>query len=459
MRETMTDQTSPPLEPTLEEQWESERKRRLLQIMAISGIIVCAAFLLLMMLPIIGGWWLYYVIFSVLLCCCALSAFLNYKGHLRPAGYLFLVALNLSILGVLLGGIFHGQVVGLVIYYFPLTVLAAGMVLGPRATFGFATVNAALIVLIGLVAYLAIPFDTETYAAEVLGVAIPALILCYLMALVAWLYGRSLEGALRRLTEQSQQLKKANIEIHAFSRSLEEKVEERTQELREFVSIVAHDLRSPLTVIRGYTEILQEEQESRSDKRKERALDTISANVEHMLQMTEELLELSRLQSGTVQFDMETLPIEVVIEEVCTSFEQQVAEKRLGLKVELPPDLPRVRGDRSHLTQVLNNLVVNAYNYTPSGAIIVGARQRDGFVEVSVSDTGIGIPPEDQQRLFTHFFRGQHHLVRSHRGTGLGLSIARSIVEAHGGEISVESEVGKGSTFRFTLPQAPEQGS
>jgi len=455
----MTEQTSLPPEPTLEAQEELERRGRLLQIMTISGVIVCAAFLLLMMLPIIGGWWPYYVIFSLLLCCCAVSAFVNHRGHLQPAGYLFLFALSLSILGVVLGGIFNSQVVAFVIYYFPLTVLAAGMILGSRATFGFATVNAALIVLIGLVAYIAMPTDVDTYGAEALGVAIPALILCYLMALVAWLYGNSLEGALRQLTRRSQQLEKANREIHAFSRGLEVLVEERTEELREFVSMVAHDLRNPLTVIRGYTEILQEVQESDPHQRQERALDTISTNVEHMLQMTEELLDLSRLQSGTVQFDMETLPIEVVIEEVCTSFEQQVAEKHLGLKMEIPPDLPRVRGDHSHLTQVLNNLVVNAYNYTPSGAIIVGARPLDGFVEVSVSDTGIGIPPEDQQRIFTHFFRGQHHLVRSRKGTGLGLSIARSIVEAHGGEISVESEAGKGSTFRFTLPQAHEQGN
>ena len=427
--------------------------------MALSGVVVCAIFLLLMMLPIIGAWWPYVLIFAVLLCCCAVSLFLSRRGHLKPAAYLFLLGLSLSILGVMLGGIVGQEVFGFVIYFFPLPVLAAGMVLGPRATFGFATVNAVLIVLMALVAYLMLPIDGETYGNSVLAVAIPALILCYLMALVAWLYGNSLEGALHRVTEQSQQLKRANLEIHAFSRSLEDKVEERTQELREFVSMVAHDLRSPLTVISGYTELLQEEQEPQPNERQVRALETISSNVKHMLQLTEELLELSRLQSGTVQFDMETLPIEVVIEEVCTGFEQQVTEKRLGLKIEIAPDLPRVRGDHSHLTQVLNNLVVNALNYTPSGAIIVGAQPQDGFVEVSVSDTGIGIPPEDQQRLFTHFFRGQHHLVRSHKGSGLGLSIARSIVEAHGGEISVESDVGKGSTFRFTLPQALEEST
>ena len=453
----MTDETRPPLEPSPEAQAEIDRRSRLLQIMALSGIVVCAAFLLLLLMPIFGAWWPYILIFALLLCCCAASLFLSRKGHLRTAGNLFVFALSLSILGVVLGGILGEGVYGWILYWFPLPVLAAGMILGPRATFGFATVNAVLIAITAGVAYHAIPMDIDTFSDEVLAVAIPAVILCYLMALVAWLYGNSLEGALHRVTEQSQQLKAANLEIHAFSRSLEDKVEERTQELREFVSMVAHDLRSPLTVIRGYTELLQEEKAPPPNERQERALGTISSNVEHMLQMTDELLELSRLQSGTAQFDMETLPIEVIIEQVCTSFEQQITQKGLGLKIEIVRDLPRVLGDHSHLTQVLNNLVINALHYTPSGAIIVGARPLNGFVEVSVADTGIGIPPEDLRRLFTHFFRGQHHLVRSHKGTGLGLSIARSIVDAHGGEISAESEVGKGSTFRFTLPQAPEE--
>ena len=152
------------------------------------------------------------------------------------------------------------------IYYFPLPVLAAGMILGPRATFGFATVNAVLIAILALVAYMVLPIDAVTYGNSVLAVAIPALILCYLMALVAWLYGTSLEGALRQLTKRSQQLQKANVEIHAFSRGLEVLVEERTEELREFVSMVAHDLRNPLTVIKGYTEVLQEEQASDPDR-------------------------------------------------------------------------------------------------------------------------------------------------------------------------------------------------
>ena len=145
--------------------------------MAFSGIVVCAVFLLLLLLPIFGAWWLYILIFAVLLCCCAVSVFLGRKGHLRPAGYLFLFALSLSIWGVVLGGILDQGVFGFVVYFFPLPVLAAGMILGPRATFGFATVNAALIVILALVAYVALPMDTDDYGNSVLAVAIPALIL------------------------------------------------------------------------------------------------------------------------------------------------------------------------------------------------------------------------------------------------------------------------------------------
>jgi signal transduction histidine kinase len=453
----VAEQSSPRRSMTVEEKLELGRKQRLLDVMTISGIIVCIVFLLLMVLPLFSSSWVYISVFGVLLGCCVVSFLLNRRGHFLPASYLFTISLMLAILAVVVAGVFEFELLGFVIYYLPLTVLVAGMLFGSRATFGFAALNTLLIIAVTLLTYFTISMDTETLAGDVLAVAIPAAVLCFLMALVAWLYGSSLEGALRRLTEQSQQLQTANEEIRAFSRTLEDKVEERTHELREFMTMVAHDLRNPLTVISGYTEILQEEPTPASHVRQDRAVSTIATNVKHMLQLTDDLLELSRLRSGTIEFDMEPLPIKIVIEEVCTSFEPQMAVKRLGLKLELPPELPLVWGDHLRLTQVLNNLVGNAYNYTPSGAIIVAAQPDDGLVEVSVSDTGIGIPDDEQRRLFTHFFRGEHQVVRSQKGTGLGLSIAHSIVQAHGGDMWAESQVGKGSTFRFTLPVAQGQ--
>ncbi len=440
----------------VEQQLEQARKTRLLNILTGSAIVICVIFLLFMYFPLIDSRWPYKLIFWLLLGYCLLSFFLNRAGHFLAASLLYTIGLTLSIFAVILVGIFEQGIVGWAIYYFLVPVLVAGMILGARSTFSIATVNVLLIVIISVVAYHVLEFDVPQYASEVISIVVPAGILCYVMALVAWLYGSSLEGALHQLTERSHELQAANREIRAFSHTLEDKVEERTEELREFTSMVAHDLRNPLTVIRGYAEILQEEVGPHSNERQQRALQTVAINVEHMLHLTDDLLELSRIRSGAIQFDMEALPVEVVIEEVCASFEPRLAEKRLGLKFEIAPELPPVWGDHLRLAQVLSNLVVNAYDYTPSGAIIIGARPSNGSIEVSVSDTGIGIPPEEQKRLFTHFFRGEHDLVRSKKGTGLGLIIAHSIVTAHGGEIWVESEVDKGSTFRFTLPVASD---
>jgi signal transduction histidine kinase len=433
---------------------ESERKRRLFNILAGSGVVCCVIFLAAMLAPPISPW-PNILIFATLLVVCLISFAINLRKYSLIVAVVYLLSLALAIFGAVLTGIFWDGRLTSAIYYFAITVLTAGMIVSPRATFGFATLSTLLIGLLVVIAFNMVGrIEDEGFARHVIGVAVPAAVLCYLMALVAWLYGSSLEGALTKLTRRSEQLELANQEIRAFSSTLEEKVEERTQELREFVSMVAHDLRNPLTVIRGYTEILQEELSPDSEMRHQRAMSTIGANVEHMLRLTDDLLEISRLRSGAIEFDMEALPIEAVIGEVCTSFEQRLAEKRLGLKLELPPELPPVWGDYLRLTQVLNNLLGNAFRYTPSGAIIIGARPANGLVEVTVADTGVGIPIAEQKRLFTHFFRGENEVVRRQKGTGLGLSIVHSIVEAHGGRIWVESEVDKGSTFHFTLPVA-----
>lgn len=452
----MAGQSIPLSDLTAEERAELERKRRLLDILAVSGIVCGGAFLAIMLAPPLANM-AHIAIFALLLLICVVALVLNRRNHFLTASLLWLFSLTLAIFGVILVGLFLDREIDFEIYYFPITVLCAGMLLGSRATFGFATLNVLLIIIISLVAGCTIFIGTNDYYNEVISLVVPPAILCYLMALVAWLYGNSLESALRGLRERSQQLQAANKEIRAFSHTLEDKVEERTQELREFVSMVAHDLRNPLTTVWGYVEMLEEQGAMASDELRSRAFTTITANVQHMIHMTDDLLEISRLQSGRVQFEMESLPLEHVIQEVCEGFERRLAEKRLGIKVDLPPKLPPVWGDRFRLTQALNNLVGNACNYTPSGTITVGARSANGCVEVSISDTGIGIPPEELKRLFTRFFRGDHQVVRRQKGTGLGLTITQSIIQAHGGDISVESEVNKGTTFRFTVPVAGDR--
>ncbi|HEY67103.1 MAG TPA: cell wall metabolism sensor histidine kinase WalK [Thermoflexia bacterium] len=202
-----------------------------------------------------------------------------------------------------------------------------------------------------------------------------------------------------------------------------------------------------------------------------------------MSKLVGDLLDVSRIESGRIRLEFRRISIRKVLEEVLRATHRQIETKHQTLEVDVPSDLPLVRADRDRLAQILTNLVSNACKYTPEGGQITiraqrwrpstggdrkkrwpiggderkGAIQQDEFVLCSITDTGIGITPEDQERLFTKYFRADNPAVRSVPGTGLGLVITKSLVELHGGEIWVRSEVGKGSTFLFTIPVAQEE--
>jgi signal transduction histidine kinase len=166
-------------------------------------------------------------------------------------------------------------------------------------------------------------------------------------------------------------------------------------------------------------------------------------------------LDISRIESGRLRLEIGQVAMREAIEEAIRVVRQEIEARRQVLEVEIAEPLPPVVADRNRVVQILTNLLSNAYKYTPEeGRIRVSVRQENGFVCCSVSDTGIGIDPEEQDRLFTKFFRSQNPAVRNVPGTGLGLAITRNLVELQGGRIWAESEPGKGSTFTFTLPVA-----
>lgn len=247
------------------------------------------------------------------------------------------------------------------------------------------------------------------------------------------------------------------------------------QELHEakshLVATMARELRSPLTAIKGYSDILlsgtesgqgySAEQHSALGDLGSQSARQIRANVSRLITLMEDLLDISRLEMGETQLVFEPIALKEVVAQITSSLEQRLKDKGLRLGVKVSSRLPPVRGDRERIGQVLNSLLTNAYCYTlPKGRIHVEAQLEDArrrspdAVVVSVSDTGIGIEPGEQSRVFERFFRGDHPIVRQHPGRGLSLSIAKSLVELHGGRIWVESEPGKGATFRFTLPLA-----
>jgi signal transduction histidine kinase len=172
-----------------------------------------------------------------------------------------------------------------------------------------------------------------------------------------------------------------------------------------------------------------------------------------------DLLEISRIETGRLKLDIKPVSIHEVIEETLRTTQHQIEERQQKLDVHVPTDLPKVLGDRARLIQVMTNLISNAYKYTPNGGRIAISAQRTangtpGFVTCAVRDTGVGISEEDQAKLFTKFFRSGDPAVREVPGTGLGLSITKSLVEMHGGAIWVESQLGKGTMFAFSVPVA-----
>lgn len=236
---------------------------------------------------------------------------------------------------------------------------------------------------------------------------------------------------------------------------LYEKVRQANLAKSEFVSFVAHELRTPMTSIRGYADLLAKGIVGPLTPQQEEFIHTILSNVERMQILVSDLRDVSRIETGQLLLEIRPAGLEEALDGALEATRAQIEARNQQLTVEVPEDLPAVSADPARLTQVLINLLSNACKYTPAGGHIgVRAWTHDGYVHCAVSDTGIGISPEDQVRLFTKFFRSEDPAVREVPGTGLGLCIVKSLVELHGGHIEVESQLGVGTTFTFTVPIA-----
>lgn len=228
---------------------------------------------------------------------------------------------------------------------------------------------------------------------------------------------------------------------------------EIAQAKSEFVSIVAHELRTPMTSIKGYTDLVLGGAAGDVNETQKNFLGVVKSNADRLAALVADLLDLSRIETGRVVMKPESLKLGPVIDEVVTSLRSLVEECQVTVDTQIPTGLPPVNADRDRVVQILTNLIGNACLYTPAGgSVAISIRRTDGMLQTNVSDTGIGIPPDQMDRIFERFERGDHDLVRQRSGTGLGLPIAKSIVEMHGGRIWVDSKVNRGSTFNFTLP-------
>ena len=224
---------------------------------------------------------------------------------------------------------------------------------------------------------------------------------------------------------------------------------------RDFVANVSHELRTPLTGIQGFAEtLLTGALEDQKNNR--HFVEVIRNHAARLSRLTDDLLKLSRIEAGKLDMDFQPVDLEALIGAAIESARGAASQKQLSLApADVPRNLPGILGDASLLREVMRNLLDNAIQYTPAGGSInVSAARREGFVVITVADTGIGIPQADQVRIFERFYRVDAARSREVGGTGLGLAIAKHIVEAHGGQIWVESTVAEGSQFHFSLPVA-----
>jgi PAS domain S-box-containing protein len=231
----------------------------------------------------------------------------------------------------------------------------------------------------------------------------------------------------------------------------------------EFVTNVSHELRTPMTSIKGYADILLMGAAGPLTSEQSKFLEVIKNNADRLSTLVNDLLDISRIESGRVELVMRPLDLGEIFGLVADTLRGRMdeADKKLTVATDVPADLPPVWGDRERVTQVVMNLADNAFNYTHAGGRITLRARRDEArpeVRVEVADTGIGVAPEDQPRLFDRFYRGEDALVLATAGTGLGLPIARQLMEMHGGRLWLaHSEAGQGSTFALTLPLAERE--
>ena len=242
-------------------------------------------------------------------------------------------------------------------------------------------------------------------------------------------------------------------EIQDKSRQLEEASQHKSQ----FLANMSHELRTPLNAILGYSELMADGAYGEPSEKMLGILKRLEANGKHLLGLINDVLDLSKIEAGQLVLELSDYCIQDIAQTVRSTLEPLAADKKLAFKVEMAPGLPPGRGDGRRLTQVLINLVGNAIKFTDAGEVTIKAEANDGSFYVSVRDTGPGISAADQTRLFQEFQQADNAITKKKGGTGLGLAISKRIIEMHGGKIWVESQVGQGSTFAFTLPVVVEQ--
>ena len=244
-----------------------------------------------------------------------------------------------------------------------------------------------------------------------------------------------------------------NVRLFNEIQEKSRQVEIANQHKSEFLANMSHELRTPLNAIIGFSEVLQEKMFGEMNEKQSEYINDIHGSGKHLLSLINDILDLSKVEAGRMELDLATFNVPEAIDNALTLIRERASRHGIELQSDVAAQVTEIKGDERKVKQILLNLLSNAVKFTPEGGrITVAARPADNMVEVSVTDTGIGIAPEDCDAVFEEFRQVGTDYTKKAEGTGLGLALTRKFVELHGGKIRVTSEVGKGSTFAFTLP-------
>ena len=256
-----------------------------------------------------------------------------------------------------------------------------------------------------------------------------------------------------RLKENVEQLEESNKKLAAVN----EELKELDRMKSDLLANVSHELRTPLTAIKGYTDYILERRLGMITEKQEKGLVVVQRNLERLSKTINALLDFSRMDVGRIALNVQPFALAPLLDQIVTALRSELEKKGLRLTAEIERDLPPIIGDREKLSAVLENLIINALKFTPEGGRITVSAVRAGSpgrpsARIRVSDTGVGIAPDQIEKIFNRFHQVDTSSTRRFGGVGLGLAIVKSILEAHGTTVTVESEVGRGTTFAFVLP-------
>jgi len=266
--------------------------------------------------------------------------------------------------------------------------------------------------------------------------------------------GLRITAVIRDISERKRAEDQFRAMRENYTRELELRnrdVERANQLKSEFLASMSHELRTPLHTVIGFAELLAEELEGPLTEKQKRFIGHIHKDSMHLLELINDILDLSKIEAGRLKIHREALDVAAAVEEAISSIRPGAEAKSIAVMVAVPP-FPPVMADRVRLKQILYNLLSNAVKFTPElGTIRVEAELQDEFVEIAVTDSGIGIPADQLEAVFDKFYQVGATTKGVREGTGLGLAITKALIEEHGGRIWVNSELGQGSRFTFTI--------